>query len=142
VRAIAVFFYLLLLIRLGKQRLFGKQTSFDVVLSIILGSILSRTVTGNARLLPTMAASAVLVGLHRLLATLAWRSHRFGALVKGREIRLVEDGRILWDAMRRQGITEHDLFEAVRARAQTDDLSRVKGAYLERSGQISVIVEK
>lgn len=139
VRAAVIFPFTILLIRLGKKRAFGKNTSLDIVLGVILGSILSRALTGNAPLFATMAASFVLVALHWVLAKVALHSDRFGTAVKGAATPLVRDGEIQWDVMRACHITENDLFEAIRQSGQEPDMSQIQAAYLERSGDISVV---
>src|SRR3546814_818751 len=62
-RAVVVYIVTLLVVRLGKKRFLGKATAFDVILGIMLGSIVSRAITGNAPFLPALAA-AVLIALH------------------------------------------------------------------------------
>jgi uncharacterized membrane protein YcaP (DUF421 family) len=140
-RAVLVFFYGVIIFRLAYSRMFSQSTDFDIVVAILIGSALSRTLTGNAKLLPTLAATTALVLLHAVLARLAWHWKRVGWLTKGVEIRLVEDGEIDWRAMRKAAITQHDLMEAARAKG-TEDLSRVDVAVLERNGRINVILKK
>jgi uncharacterized membrane protein YcaP (DUF421 family) len=139
VRAVVIFLFTIFLIRLGMKRAFGKNSSFDIVLAVILGSILSRALTGSAPLFGTMAAALVMVALHTALAAVAFRSDPFGTVVKGASTLLVRDGEIHWDAMRASRITENDLTEAIRLSGEQPDLTRVAAAYLERSGDISVI---
>lgn len=139
VRGAIVFLYSVTLVRLGGARIFGRNTSLDIVLAVLLGSSLSRALTANAPFVPTLAATAALVGLHMLMAALTRRSRRLGHLVKGEEVKLVEDGAIRWEAMAKAQLTEHELMEGLRLRGGTDDLGRVAAAYLERNGQISVI---
>lgn len=55
-RAVLIFFYGVLAFRFAYRRFFGQSTDFDIVVSILIGSTLSRALTGNARLLPTLAA--------------------------------------------------------------------------------------
>ena len=47
-RTIVVYGFMLLIVRWGEKRFFGKNTAFDLVLSIILGSVMSRAVNGGA----------------------------------------------------------------------------------------------
>jgi hypothetical protein len=65
IRGILIFMFSLMLARMGDNRIFGKSTTFDIVISIILGSLLSRAITGNAPFLPTVITTAALVMLHR-----------------------------------------------------------------------------
>lgn len=138
-RAVIIFLYGLALVRVGPRRIFGKNTVFDILLAVILGSALSRAVTGNAPFLPTLAAATALVLLHALLGRFAQRATWFGRLVKGTEVELVRDGRIDDDALRRVNITLNDLHEALRL-AGVSSPAEVRRAILERNGSISVLV--
>jgi len=139
VRVPIVYITAVIVVRLGKKRFLGKNTAFDVIIGIMLGSILSRAITGNSPFFPTLAASFVLMGIHWLFAALAFRLDRFGPFIKGRPRTLVENGEILWDAMRKSYITQNDLLEAARSEAKITELDKIKTACLERSGDISVI---
>jgi uncharacterized membrane protein YcaP (DUF421 family) len=141
IRGIFIFMFSLMLARLGDNRIFGKSTTFDIVLSIILGSLLSRAITGNAPFFPTVITTAALVLLHMVLAKMAVYTH-IGKYIKGREQQLIKDGRLLQDAMRKQQITEHDILEAVRQKGRTQALEEVEAAFLERDGSISIITKK
>ena len=52
---------------------------------------------------------------------------------------LVQDGRLQRKNMLWEHITQHDLEEDMRPEAETDDLSKIQVARLERSGDISFI---
>lgn len=139
IRAVLIFLATLGLIRMGGTRVFGKNTAFDIVLGVILGSILSRALTANAAFFPTLAAAVTLVLLHMVLARLALRSHRVGHLVKGVEHRIIADGEVRWDVLRKNHMTRHDLEEILRLNAGTEEVDRIAEAYLERNGDVSVI---
>ena len=138
-RAAVVYVAAVLMIRVGEKRFMGKNTAFDVILGIVFGSVVSRAVTGNAPFFPTLFAGFVLVGLHWVFAAVAFRSDRFGALVKGRERVLVEGGEVRRENMRKSHISERDLREALRLRGQITDPAEAESAHFERSGDISVI---
>jgi uncharacterized membrane protein YcaP (DUF421 family) len=138
-RAVITFVVTVVIVRSGDKRLFGKATAFDFIVSIMIGSIMSRAITDPGPLWPTWLAGAVLIGLHWLLATLAFHLDWFGPVVKGNSEQLVEDGRPNLDGMRQSGITRNELEQALRVAGQEPDLSSVKAAYLERDGSISVI---
>ena len=138
-RAVVVYAFTLAFVRLGSRRFLGKATAFDVILGIMIGSVMSRGINGSAGLVPTLAAGAVLVALHGLFAMLAFRTSWFGDYVKGRPVLLVEDGRIRPEGMRETSLSEADLAEALRLQGKEPDPSRIRRAYLERNGSISVI---
>ncbi|MEX2482206.1 MAG: DUF421 domain-containing protein, partial [Gammaproteobacteria bacterium] len=114
IRAVVVFVFGIVLVRIFGQRAFGRQTVLDVILAIVIGSNLSRTMTASAPLLPTLAATAGLVLLYWVFNHVAARWHRVSWLVKGGVIQLVDDGRMDRKAMRRSGISEGDIEEAMR----------------------------
>ena len=87
----------------------------------------------------TLVAGTVLLGLHWLLAVVAFHTDWLGSLVKGHRILLIEDGRVNHEGMRRGSITPKDLAQALRQQTGQTDPARVQRAYLERSGQISVV---
>ncbi len=86
----------------------------------------------------TVAASAVIVLLHRAIGWISVRSDRFDIWVNGRERPLVADGQRLQAALSAALITERDLAEAVRKKLGDADLGRVRAATLERDGEISI----
>lgn len=137
-RGAILFLWGLVLIRLGARRAFGRNTAFDIVLAVVIGSNISRAITANAPFFPTVIATTALVLLHSLLTHVSCHSRLFGRVVKGREKRLVINGRLDRAAMLRSGITEEDLREAARLKG-APDLDQVAEAYIERSGDISII---
>jgi uncharacterized membrane protein YcaP (DUF421 family) len=101
--------------------------------------VLSRAINGSAPFLATIGGGVVLVLLHRLFAHLAYRSHRFGILVKGSPDSIVRNGDCDLRMMRRNHVSMHDLEEDMRLHAHIDDLSKIRLARVERSGDISFI---
>lgn len=138
-RTMIIYAILLVLIRLGSKRFLSQATAFDVIVGIMLGSIMSRTINGSAPLVPTLLAGAVLIGLHWMLAFLASRTNWFGSAVKGEPVLLIKDGQIQQQGLRETGMSTHDLEQALRLQAQETDPAKIKLAYLERSGSVSVI---
>lgn len=83
-RGIIVFMATLMMVRLGHKRSLTHKTPFDALLIVILASVLSRAINGSAAFFATIGGGVVLVLLHRLFAFLAYYSHGFGILVKGK----------------------------------------------------------
>jgi uncharacterized membrane protein YcaP (DUF421 family) len=137
-RAIVVYVVTVAFVRLAKKRFMGRATAFDVILGIMLGSIVSRAITGNAPLGPALAAAATLIGMHWLFSLVAYHWHGFGIAVKGQPRVLIRDGSPNRDAMRRSHVTEHDLHDDLRSEG-VEGMERVKEARLERSGKVSVV---
>ncbi|MEJ2375176.1 MAG: DUF421 domain-containing protein [Pseudolabrys sp.] len=138
IRAVFVFLYGLVLIRLFGVRPFGRQTPLDIVIAIVIGSNLSRALTGSARFLPTLAATAVIVLMFWMFAHVAARSRLVGWLLKGQPVRLMQRGALDEAALRAHAVSRGDLEEAGRT-SGIASLDGVQEAYLERSGKISVL---
>jgi uncharacterized membrane protein YcaP (DUF421 family) len=137
-RAVVVFVFGVALVRLASKRAFGKWDALDIILSIIIGSNLSRALTGNSPLWPTLAGTTVLILLHSALAHLAARLRPLGPLLKGNSAQLASDGKVDEAALRRHGIGRHDLEEALRC-SGVAEMSEVRSIWIERNGSISVI---
>lgn len=139
IRGMIVFVATLIMVRLSSKRSLAEKTAFDAALIVIIASVLARAINGSAPFLPTLIVGFVLVILHRLLAVGAYFSHAFGILIKGKSVVLVENGKLQHKNMRLNHISEHDLEEDMRLDAATEDLSKIKVARVERSGDISFI---
>ena len=137
-RALVVYVVALAIVRLGKKRFMGRATAFDVIVGIVLGSIASRAITGNAPMVPAMTAAAVVMALHWGFSALAVRWALFGRVIKGRSRLLVKEGRVDEDALCEAHMTARDLLVAVREQGASE-VSMVSEARLERDGTVSVI---
>jgi uncharacterized membrane protein YcaP (DUF421 family) len=138
-RGIIVFLATLIMIRVGHKRSLARKTAFDAVLIVILASVLSRAVNGTAAFFATLGGSLVIVLVHRLLAFIAYYSHSFGVLIKGRPELIIEDGDLILATLRRNHISRHDVEEDLRLGARTENLKDIRHGYVERSGDISFI---
>lgn len=138
-RAVLVFLYAILLLRFSDKRFFGKHSAFDIVLGFILGSILSRAITGNSPFFGTLLAAFVILLMHKFFGYLACKYPWFGTWIKGRDTILVKDGETQRDNMYSNHISDNDIQEALRTNGNVEDLNEVKIMYMERSGDISVI---
>ncbi|HLS27781.1 MAG TPA: YetF domain-containing protein [Opitutales bacterium] len=142
VRTVIVYAVAIFLVRIGNKRFMGHNSAFDLLLGILLGSIFSRAITGQAPFIPSLASGAILVGLHWIAAAAAIRFERFAPWIKGRSRTLVRNGKVDEKAMRKSHIGAEDLNEALRAGGQITDLEDVELASLERNGTISVVARR
>lgn len=139
IRAALVFVIALALLRLAGRRAFGMNASFDNVISILLGAVMSRAVVGASPFWATVVASLVIVALYRVVAWLCLKSDAIGKIVKGNADLLFHDGKMDRQRMDKSFITEKDLMERVRQEGHVDSLHKVDKAYLERDGCISIV---
>jgi len=138
-RCFTIFIVGLALVRIGDRRSLSEKTAFDAIFIVLLGSMLSRAINGTAPFFTTIAAGIALMIIHRIFAYGAFKSHWFGKLIKGQPRTLVRNGEIDWEMMKQNLVSKHDLEEDLHLDAKTEDLSMIKIARLERSGDISFI---
>lgn len=137
-RAFVLYVVTLAFIRLAKKRFLGRASAFDVVVGIIVGSIASRSITGNVPLLPATASIAAIVALHWIFSGIAVRWHGFGEMIKGSSDVIVRGGQADEAALRAAHMTPRDLDEALREKGITE-VAEVEEAHLERDGSVSII---
>jgi uncharacterized membrane protein YcaP (DUF421 family) len=138
-RGLIVFLATLLMVRLSSKRSLAEKTAFDAILLVIVAAVLSRAINGTAPFFASIGGGFVLAAVHRSFSWLACRSHSFGKLIKGSPEIIVEDGKPDLPMMRRNLISQHDLEEDLRLDANVEDISQIRRARIERSGDISFI---
>jgi len=138
-RCFMIFIVGLALVRIGDRRSLSEKTAFDAIFIVLLGSMLSRAINGTAPFFTTIVAGIALMIIHRIFAYGAFKSHWFGKLIKGQPRTLVRNGEIDWEMMKQNLVSKHDLEEDLHLDAKTEDVSMIKVARLERSGDISFI---
>ena len=137
-RAVILFAFGIACIRIAGRRTFSQASPLDIIVAIVVGSNISRAMTGKAPFLPALAATLLLVVLHRLLAMATLRWSVLARWIKCAPAVLVTDGEVDPDALRRHGISREDLLEGLRME-QAEDPAKVRLATLEAGGKISVV---
>jgi uncharacterized membrane protein YcaP (DUF421 family) len=141
-RAFAMFFIMLILIRFTGRRAFAKKSSFDNIIVIMLGAVLARGVVGASPFWATVAASIVMVIMHRITAWLAVKNKPVEKLIKGEYISLYNQKKFVDNNLTKTGISKNDLHESLRLETKKDSLEDIESAYLETNGRISFILKK
>jgi len=101
--------------------------------------MLARAINGSAAFFPTLGAGFVMIGVHAIIASLAFRWGWIGFLVKGRADVLVKDGKTDQRIMKAYKISEHDLMEEARINGSVMELGDIRQATVERNGQVSIV---
>lgn len=141
IRAIVVYVFLLVLLRLTGKRQVGQLAPFDLVLLLILSNALQNSMNGGDNsIVGGMILAVTLVALNCLVGYLTFRSKTLESLIEGRPVILVHDGKIDHIAMRQVQMTTHELEAALR-NAGVAGPHEVRFAVLENNGSISVIAK-
>lgn len=142
VRSLVMFFVALVLIRLGGVRMFGRKSAFDDIMVIMLGAILSRGVVGASPFWATVAASAVMIAIHRVVSWACIKSKTIERLLRGKPFVLYKNGKINHVNLKRSSLSESDLTESVRLEMKQQTLDNVDTAFIETNGRISFVEKK
>ena len=137
-RAAIVYLAALLMVRIvGERRFIGKFAAFDVILTVVFGSTLSRAINGTSAFFETIFAGFVLIIMHWIISTIAFHNLNWENLLKGRSRTLIKDGQLCQKTMQTCHITKDDLLSTLRLKCQIDRLEAIDRANLERNGDIS-----
>jgi uncharacterized membrane protein YcaP (DUF421 family) len=142
IRAVVLFFITLVLLRLGGMQIFGRKTSFDTIIVIMMGALLSRVIVGASPFLPTVVATAAMVAINRFLSWMASINGKIDLLIKGSPLLLFDNGVINWPNMKKANLSYSDLIESLRIETLKESLADIEKAYLETNGQISFVEKK
>lgn len=140
-RAFVVFWLMLLAVRIAGRRSLGGISAFDFILSVLIGAVASRAITGNSPFLPTMAAVYALVLTHRVIGWLCVLWPALDLALNGRERVLANDGVPRGREMRRALVTKLDLEEAARLGGHASPANAGQMT-LERNGTISTVPKR
>lgn len=138
VRAFTTFLIALVLIRVAGIRSFGSKSAFDIVLSITVGAVLSRCISGKYSYLACVSAAAVLALMHRLFAMITSYSSFFSRLIKGKPDMIVSSDKIDRGKMKLHNLSQEDLEQAAR-KAGLKSIDEIDEAFFETDGKVSII---
>ena len=138
-RALAMFWLLLALLRVAGRRSFGRKSSFDSVVVMMLGAVAARGVVGASPFGSTLAACVSLVVVHRLIGRWCVTQPWLASLLEGEPVPLYLRGKLLPEHLKRACISEADLLESHRLERQSAELSPAVDAVVERNGRISFV---
>src|ERR1700761_6621014 len=91
-RGCLVYIIGLILIRISGRRTFGMRMPLDNIITVLIGAILSKAVTGEVPFVPTIVACTAIVIIHRVFAWAGIHNKLFDRLIKGKSRILYENG--------------------------------------------------
>ena len=129
---------LLTALRVFGKREVGQFTLFDLVLVLLVANAVQPAMTGpDSSLVGGLIIIASLIGANFIVGRLD-RFEFFHRLFNAPPTVLVEDGRLVADACRREGVDRGELEMATREHG-LEALEDVKLAVLESDGSISIV---
>jgi len=138
-RAMVVYVFLVVLIRITGRRQVGMMSPTDFILLLILSNAVQNSMNGGDNSLGAgLVLAAVLIALNYAMSWLARRSKFIEQLLVGRPVFIVRDGRLDEHVLAREKVTHHELMAALRT-AGCPNIEAARHVILETNGSISVI---
>ena len=138
-RTIILYFLLMVGLRLMGKRQIGELEPSELVLTLIISDLAAVPMQDfGIPLVNGVFPIVTLLCLSMLLSFFSLKSIRFRKLVCGCPAVIIRDGKIMQQNMARNRITVDELLEELRSQGYSD-MSAVKYAILETSGQVSVL---
>lgn len=136
---VCIYLFLVVAMRILGRRQLEQLTALDLLIVILLGSAVETAMVHGSTLLRAGFVSATTLFIANRLVTLTiTRSKRVQRLCGSGPILLVHNGAFVEEHLKRIGLTEEDVLQALRAR-EHDSLTDVRFAVLEPDGEINVV---
>lgn len=138
-RALFLYVFVVLLMRVMGRRELSSMTPFDLVLLIVLGDSIQQGLTqDDYSVTGAVLAVGTIATLQVLTSYLSFRSSKARRVLEGEPIVLVERGEVVRKNLRRERMTEDEITEEMRQQ-DVSSLDQVEWAILENNGSISFI---
>jgi uncharacterized membrane protein YcaP (DUF421 family) len=140
IRAICIYLFLMLVIRISGHRTLKELTTFDFVLLLIVGDASQQAMTGTDYSLTNGFIIIVsLVTLDICMSYLKQKFPLFEKIVDGTPLILINQGKIQTSNMDKAQIDKSDILESARKCHGLERMEQIKYAILEKNGEITII---
>ncbi|MGJ8592409.1 MAG: YetF domain-containing protein [Aquaticitalea sp.] len=138
-RVVIMFVLLLVFLRFAGKRGVKQLSVFEIIIIVALGSAVGDPMLyEDVGMLPGIVVMAVVITLYRLITMLTAKSKRIENFLEGQPKCLIEDGEFVLNGLKNEHISADEFFSELRMKS-VEHLGQVKRAYLETSGDVSVI---
>lgn len=138
VRALLVYVYLVVALRLAGKRELAQLSSIDFVVLLAVANAVQNGIIGDeSSVTGGVIGATTFFVLNGVVAMLLYRSARARRLVEGTPTLLVKDGRFIPGGLAKERITEDEVVVAIQ-RQGAEGLDDVEQAVLEPGGAIVV----
>jgi uncharacterized membrane protein YcaP (DUF421 family) len=135
-----MFAVLWIVFRIAGRRTLAEITTFDFILMLIIGDAAQQALVGDDYSITTAALVVVtLVLLDVLMGRVSITGNRMRRIIESAPVIVVEKGKPLDDALRREGVDLEEVMMAARERHGLQTLDDIKYAIVECHGGISIV---
>lgn len=137
-RGLIVYVTVIISVRLMGKRQIGELQPSELVTTFLLSEVASMPLQNkDISLFTCIVLIFMIVGLEVLFSVFAIKSDLFRKVMQGSSALIIKDGRLLQDKMKNIRYSIDDLLEGLRLK-DVFDISKVKYAYVETNGALSV----
>jgi len=140
-RALGVYFLMLVVIRVLGKRTIGNFSAFDLLVALMLGEVVDEIIYGDVSIAQVLVAIGVVAGAQYANEWLGYWDHGFDALLEGTPTVVVRNGVLDVKGMRAERMSAREVMAELRCQG-IDDIREVKQAMVETDGAVSVIKEE
>jgi uncharacterized membrane protein YcaP (DUF421 family) len=142
IRALVVYAFLVLILRLGGRRELAQMNGFDLVVLLTLSNTVQNAIIGNDNsLVGGLVGASTLVLVNAAVVRFLYTYPALDRRIEGEPVILVRDGQVFEDKLRRELITEDELLAAVH-RQGVPSIAECALVVLETSGTITVLARR
>ncbi len=140
IRTLLLYSALIIVIRLMGKRQIGEMEPSEFVVAMLIADLASVPMQDSGiPLLSGLIPIFTVLALELILSSLSFRYVGFRRLLCGKPVILMENGKILYDNLKKTRVSVNELVEHLRE-SGTVDLTTVKFAVLETNGKISALL--
>jgi uncharacterized membrane protein YcaP (DUF421 family) len=138
-RTAAIYFVVLLGVRLSGKREVGQMTPFDLTLLLLISNAVQNAMTGpDTSLMGGIVAASTLLVLNYFVAEFSGGNRRFRRFIEGQPSLLIHDGEIVAAHMAKEHVSMDELQRSLREHS-ISSYHDVALAVLEVDGSISCL---
>ena len=138
-RAVVLYFFILLVTRVIGRRELSSLSPFDLILLIVLGDAVQQGLTqDDYSVTGAIIVVSTLASLQVLTSYVSFHSRRARTVLEGLPLVVIQDGKVIDHNLRRERMTKDEVAEEMRMQ-QIGSFDDVEWAILESNGSISFI---
>lgn len=138
VRAVVVYAFVLIFLRVTGKRQMGQLAPFDLVLLLLISNTVQNSMNaGDNSLIGGLISAASLLVLNFVIGRFTYNNKALADIVEGRPEVLIHNGHLYEAILKRERISHDDLESALR-RFGCNSIEEVQFAILENNGAITI----
>jgi uncharacterized membrane protein YcaP (DUF421 family) len=140
IRALAIYLFLLLIMRISGRRTLAQMTNFDMILVLIISEATQQALLGeDFSIINSFLVIITLVGTDIILSLLKLKFPSLSKVIDGVPTVLLKDGKPIEERLKKARVDEDEILESARINQGIGTMDEIKYAVLEIDGDISII---